>query len=257
METMNLNLSNQKSSEIRKMFSRVARRYDLANDLLSMGIHRLWRKNLVDNSEVQIGEKVLDCATGTGDLAIEFKKAVGNSGQVIGIDFCKEMLDFAPQKAFDKGLDVHFRLADVKDLPFEDGTFDHVSIAFGIRNVDDPHAAMCEMIRVLKPGGRIHILEFGQPKVPVFSNVYRFFSEKVIPQLGGIATGQKEAYNYLQTSSAQFPCGENFITWMNKVELLRLPIFRPLSGGICYLYSARKAETIVNKAESNAPKADT
>ena len=197
--------SSPQPEKIRTMFSRVAANYDKANSVLSMGIHHLWRKKLVKLSAAAEGMKVLDCATGTGDLAIEFKKVVGNSGSVIGTDFCAEMLIPAPAKAQARGLEIQFAQADVLALPYPDSSFDVVSISFGIRNVADPIKALQEMSRVTKPGGSVMILEFGQADLPVFAPVFNFYSEKVLPILGGWVTGQKEAYQYLQSSSSAFP----------------------------------------------------
>ncbi len=225
---------------IRDMFSRVASRYDQANQVLSFGIHHLWRKKLVKLSNVKPGDNVLDCATGTGDLAIEFKRAVGDKGQVTGTDFCAEMLISAPGKAKKENLAIHFEQADVTQLPYPDASFDIVSISFGIRNVENPQKGISEMARVLKPGGRLMVLEFGQASLPVFSQLYKFYSEKVLPKLGGIVTGQKEAYEYLQKSSAAFPCRDEFLAMMKTSAPLQDMSYSPLTGGIAYIYRAVK-----------------
>lgn len=222
---------------IRSMFSKVAANYDRANSVLSVGIHHLWRKKLVELAKVQQGMSVLDCATGTGDLAIAFKKAVGPSGQVIGTDFCADMLESAPQKSRAKNLDVKFELADVTKLQYPEKFFDICSISFGIRNVSDPLLALREMARVTKKGGRVMILEFGQMQTPILKDLYNFYSEKVLPQLGGLVSGQKEAYLYLQKSSAAFPCREEFIGLMKQTELFSQMSFTPVSFGIAYIYT--------------------
>ncbi|MFM8772156.1 MAG: ubiquinone/menaquinone biosynthesis methyltransferase, partial [Candidatus Kapaibacterium sp.] len=143
------------SDAVHAMFSDIAPRYDLTNSVLSMGIHHLWRRATVKASHARVGSHVLDCATGTGDLALAFKRAVGPSGRVLGTDFNADMLSFAPAKAHDKGLEVEFEVADAMRLPYADATFDVASISFGIRNVDDPRTALTEMARVVRPGGRI------------------------------------------------------------------------------------------------------
>ncbi|MEN0059934.1 MAG: bifunctional demethylmenaquinone methyltransferase/2-methoxy-6-polyprenyl-1,4-benzoquinol methylase UbiE, partial [Bdellovibrio sp.] len=199
---------------IRAMFSKVAARYDRGNNVLSMGIHHLWRKKLVRYSGAQPGHHVLDCATGTGDLAIEFKKAVGPTGVVLGTDFCAEMLIPAPAKARELGLEIQFEQADVTQLQYADNRFDRASISFGIRNVGDPVKALQEMARVTKPGGQVLILEFGQVSLPIFGSIYNFYSQNILPKIGGWVTGQKEAYEYLQKSSAAFPCREEFVKLM-------------------------------------------
>jgi len=173
------------SEKIRSMFSRVAANYDKANSILSVGIHHLWRTKLVKLSGAQPGQKVLDCATGTGDLAIAFKKKVGASGSVIGTDFCAEMLASAPAKAQAQGLSIQFEQADVTQLQYADHSFDICSISFGIRNVNDPVKALQEMARVTQPGGVVMVLEFGQMNLPLIGSLYNFYSEKVLPQIGG------------------------------------------------------------------------
>ncbi len=220
---------------IRSMFSKVAANYDKANSILSVGIHHLWRKKLVKFSGAQLGDKVLDCATGTGDLAIEFKKSVG-TGEVVGTDFCVEMLEPAPAKAKAQNLDIHFEKADVTRLQFEDNRFDISSISFGIRNVSDPVKALQELARVVKPGGKVMVLEFGQVNIPVIGSLYNFYSEKVLPKIGGLVTGQKEAYEYLQKSSAAFPCREGFLKLMDDSGAFSAREYIPLTGGIAYIY---------------------
>ncbi len=222
---------------IRSMFSKVASEYDKANSVLSIGIHHLWRKKLVQQSKAHEGQSVLDCATGTGDLAIEFKKAVGPTGKVIGTDFCAEMLVPAPGKAKSKNLEIQFEQADVTALQYPDQQFDIVSISFGIRNVGDPIKALQEMARVTRPGGRVMILEFGQMKTPVIKDLYNYYSEKILPVLGGWVTGQKEAYDYLQKSSAAFPSREKFVALMQQTNCFAEMNYVPVSFGIAYIYT--------------------
>ncbi len=221
---------------IRSMFSKVAANYDKGNNVLSMGIHHLWRKKLVKYSGAKPGHKVLDCATGTGDLAIEFKKTVGSSGEVIGTDFCAEMLIPAPGKAQERGLEIKFEQADVTQLQYADNSFDICSISFGIRNVGDPVKALKEMARVTKPGGTVMVLEFGQVNIPVFGTLYNFYSQNILPKIGGLVTGQKEAYEYLQKSSAAFPCREEFLGLMKDSGAYSHCEYTPLTGGIAYIY---------------------
>ncbi len=223
-------------NKIHSMFSQVAKRYDIANTILSLGIHHLWRTQLVRLSQVARGSSVLDCATGTGDLAIEFKKAVGPEGQVIGTDFNAEMISSAPAKAKVKNLDIKFEIADAMDLKYPDSSFDVVSISFGIRNVGDPLKALNEMARVLKPGGRLMVLEFGEMEDSVFSNLYQIYSKKILPKIGGLVSGQPSAYEYLQNSSAAFPSRENFLNLMRSTGKLHDVNFKSFSLGICYAY---------------------
>ena len=235
-----MHTENQKHSPnpeiIRSMFSKVAANYDKGNNVLSMGVHHLWRKKLVKYSGAKLGDRVLDCATGTGDLAIEFKQTVGSAGQVTGTDFCAEMLIPAPGKAADKGLDIKFEQADVTQLNYADDSFDISSISFGIRNVGNPVKGLSEMARVVKPGGKVMILEFGQVNIPVFGALYNFYSQNILPKIGGLVTGQKDAYEYLQKSSAAFPCREEFLNMMNETGAFSHVEYTTLTGGIAYIY---------------------
>ena len=227
--------------KIKSMFSKVASGYDRANDILSAGIHHLWRKRLVKLSGAKSGDSVLDCATGTGDLAIEFKKAVGQNGQVIGTDFCKEMLDFAPVKSLKQNLTITFDVADVTALDYPSDSFDITSISFGIRNVADPIKGLSELIRVTKPGGKVCILEFGQIENPLLNKAYQFYSTKILPKIGGTITGQTEAYEYLQNSSAQFPCRGDFVKLMKQAGPFSSVVCDPVSFGIAYIYIGTKS----------------
>lgn len=224
------------SEKVRSMFSEIAGRYDLANNILSGGVHHLWRTKLVDWSGAKPGDKILDCATGTGDLAIQFKSVVGPTGQVRGTDFCEEMMVPAPGKASARGLEIQFSQADVTALPFEDAAFDISSISFGIRNVADPRKGIAELARVVRPGGQVMILEFGQPELPVIAPAYKLYSEKVLPVLGGWITGRKSAYEYLQNSSAQFPCREEFVALMRSTDRFSSIEYVPVTFGVAYIY---------------------
>ena len=224
---------------IRSMFAAVAPGYDRANDVLSVRAHRRWRRALVRWSGASRGHAILDCATGTGALALDFKRVVGASGRVIGTDFCTEMLLPAPPKAERARLDVDFSVADVTALPFDDDGFDYTSIAFGIRNVGDPARALAEMARVTRAGGWVLVLEFGQMRTPLLRGLYRCYSRHVLPRIGGLITGEPEAYRYLETSSAAFPCGESFARMLREAPGIEHVDHRALMGGIAYLYRGR------------------
>jgi demethylmenaquinone methyltransferase/2-methoxy-6-polyprenyl-1,4-benzoquinol methylase len=236
----NLQSTGKDPQKIKSMFAKVAANYDRANNILSMGVHHLWRKKLVKLSGAGNGDDVLDCATGTGDLALEFKKVVGSDGKVIGTDFCAEMLETAPEKAKKQNLKIDFSVADVMALPFANNEFDISSISFGIRNVADPVKALSELARVVRPGGRVMILEFGQVEIPVFSKIYNYYSENILPKIGGAVTGQKEAYEYLQKSSAAFPCREDFLAMMKSTAQFEKCDCISLTGGIAYIYRGIK-----------------
>jgi demethylmenaquinone methyltransferase/2-methoxy-6-polyprenyl-1,4-benzoquinol methylase len=224
------------SAEVRTLFASVARSYDRANQVLSLGLHHGWRRAAVRESGAAPGDRVLDCATGTGDLAIEFKRAVGETGEVIGTDFCEEMLALAPAKAARAGQRVRFETADMLALPYPDHSFDVVSVAFGIRNVEDPARGLREMRRVARPGGRVVVLEFGQPGVPLFGPFFRWYSHVVLPRVGGWISGQRAAYEYLDRTASRFPAGEAFAAMMRDAGGFRAVRTHPLAGGVAYVY---------------------
>lgn len=226
------------SVQIRDMFDQVAPRYDRANQVLSLGIHHRWRKRLVSAACASTGMRVLDCATGTGDLAFAFKRAVGESGHVSGLDFSPQMIALAKTKPEKQTHPVDFLLGDVLALPFPDSSFDISSIAFGIRNVDDPVAGVKELARVVRPGGRVAVLEFGQPDGAMFSRLYRWYSNRVIPTIGGWITGEPISYRYLTESSAAFPAGDRFVELMQKTGAFSSIAVTPLTFKIAYIYIA-------------------
>ncbi len=218
------------------MFASIAKRYDHGNQVLSWGLHHRWRRGAVRLSGARKGSRVLDCATGTGDLALEFHRAVGADGGVIGIDFCAEMLEVARAKAARAGLATRFEEADALRLPYADATFDVSAIAFGIRNVDDPALGLAEMARVVRPGGSVVVLEFGQPGGALFGPVYRFYSAHLIPRIGGWVTGERHAYEYFHRTSSQFPCGPGFADLMEHTGRFSEIRVRRFTAGITYLY---------------------
>ncbi len=223
------------SEKVRSMFADIAGDYDRVNTVLSFGVHHAWRKKAILASGASIGDHVLDCATGTGDLAIAFKKKVGSQGYVLGTDFCAPMIEPAPAKAEKIGLQIDFEVADAMNLPYDDNRFDISSIAFGIRNVDDPVVALKEMARVVKPGGRVVVLEFGQPK-GLLKFPYQMYSQHIMPAIGGMLTGNREAYTYLPQTSATFPAGTKFIKLMDQANVFGEKKAIKLSGGIAYIY---------------------
>lgn len=218
---------------IREMFASISGRYDRANTVLSAGIHHLWRKKTVAWSGAKRGDRVLDCATGTGDLAIAFRDA---GCEVLGTDFVPEMLEFARVKA----PQIRFETADVTALPYADASFDIASISFGIRNVNDPRKGVAELARVVKPGGRVMILEFGTPPNRLFRALYDFYRVRILPRIGGAITGKRDAYEYLETSTAKFPYGDAFAQLMRESGDFAEVQFRTLSFGIAYLYRGVK-----------------
>lgn len=228
------------STQVQKMFNQIAGKYDKANTILSFGIHHAWKKKFVKRINPQPGEKILDCATGTGDIAFLIEKTSQKKANVVGIDFSEKMLAVAKQRAAQLKSNVEFMGADIESLPFDDNTFDKVSISFGIRNVRNLTKSINEILRVLKPGGKLFILEFGQPQNETFAKVYNFYSNFILPQIGGMITGEKDAYIYLNKTSLSFPSGNHFIDLMQKNTIFRSCKLESLSLGISYIYTLQK-----------------
>jgi demethylmenaquinone methyltransferase / 2-methoxy-6-polyprenyl-1,4-benzoquinol methylase len=223
------------SEQVHQMFSTIAAKYDVTNDALSFGIHRLWRRRAVKVSGAKPGDTILDCATGTGDLALAFKRVVGEKGSVLGTDFNADMLKTAPQKAERQHLAVEFEVADAMHLSYANDRFDVASISFGIRNVDDPRVALKELARVVKTGGRVVILEFGQPQ-GAFGTFYRTYAKHVMPRIGGFMSGNRAAYEYLPQTAAAFPCGAAFTDMMDQTESFSKTQNIPLLNGLAHIY---------------------
>lgn len=223
------------SQQVHQMFTEIAPRYDAANDLMSLGVHRWWRRVAVRRSGVKAGDAVLDCATGTGDLALAFKRVVGPTGSVLGTDFNADMLSHAPAKAKAAGLEVAFEVADAMALTYAEHRFDVASISFGIRNVDAPQVCLEQLARVVKPGGRVVVLEFGQPQ-GVFGLFFRQYARFVMPLLGQLLTGNRAAYEYLPRTAAAFPSGEQFVSLMNATGRFAQATAHPLLAGLAYVY---------------------
>ncbi len=186
------------------MFSEIAPRYDLLNRLLSFGADLRWRRRAVELALEKAPRRILDLATGTGDLALLLKARAGEA-EVVGADFAPPMLEIARRKARDLGLPVTFLEADALALPFPEGAFDAVTVAFGFRNFADYRKALAELFRVLSPGGRLVILEFPPPPGGAFGLVYRVYFQRVLPFLGGLISGNFGAYRYLPESVEAFP----------------------------------------------------
>jgi demethylmenaquinone methyltransferase/2-methoxy-6-polyprenyl-1,4-benzoquinol methylase len=223
---------------IQRMFAEVAPGYDRTNRALSLGIDTWWRRRAVRLTGVKQGERGLDVCSGTGDLCFALHRA---GATVVGADFCAPMLVRAAAKAGAGPTPPRFLAGDALALPFADDTFDFATVAFGIRNVSDPAAGLREMARVVRPGGRVVVLEFTKPRVPLLGGAYRFYFRRVLPRLGRWISGAKnDAYRYLHDSVMAFPERDDFLALMRAAGL-RAPRMQLLTGGIAALYRGEVA----------------
>ncbi|MBW8186554.1 bifunctional demethylmenaquinone methyltransferase/2-methoxy-6-polyprenyl-1,4-benzoquinol methylase UbiE [Shewanella nanhaiensis] len=199
--------SDQKADMVAGVFHSVAAKYDIMNDVMSFGIHRMWKRFTIESAGARPGMKVLDLAGGTGDLTAKFSHLVGDKGQVTLADINDSMLKVGREKLRDKGIvgNVNYVQANAEALPFPDNHFDIITIAFGLRNVTDKDAAIRSMLRVLKPGGKLLVLEFSKPKHDVMRKVYDLYSFKVMPKMGALITQDAESYEYLAESIRMHP----------------------------------------------------
>jgi demethylmenaquinone methyltransferase/2-methoxy-6-polyprenyl-1,4-benzoquinol methylase len=222
------------------MFDRIARRYDLLNRVLSLGLDRRWRRKAAAALELGAGARVLDLACGTGDLALAILGRHPDAA-MSGLDPSRAMLDIAADKAARRGVPLALEVGIAEELPFEDAAFDGVSIAFGLRNVPDRARALAEMARVTRPGGRVVVLELGEPRGRLLGPIARFHIPRVVPRLGALLSGARE-YRYLEKSIAAFPPPEEVTAMMRRAGLdPAAPV--PLAFGACHLFAARRRPT--------------
>lgn len=224
----------EKAQRVRGVFDSVATRYDLMNDLMSMGLHRAWKAYAVMVANVSEGSRVLDIAGGTGDLALAFAKKVGASGQVVHTDINEAMLRTGRDRLLDAGVALPTMVCDAEKLPFPDGHFDVVTVAFGLRNMTHKDQALKEMNRVLKPRGKLLVLEFSTVAKPL-RKVYDWYSFKVLPQLGKLVAGDADSYRYLAESIRMHPDQDDLKTLMKEGGFGHVD-YHNLTGGVVALH---------------------
>ena len=229
-----------KAKKVGEVFHSVANRYDVMNDLMSLGVHRLWKRHTMNKMRVRVGYKVLDLAGGTGDFSAVFAKQVGDDGQVILSDINASMLAVGRDRLIDKNiLNVDIVQANAESLPFEDNYFDRIIIAFGLRNVTDKNAALKEMFRVLKPGGAAYVLEFSKPTSKKFSEVYDFYSFNILPKIGKFVAKDEASYQYLAESIRMHPDQETLKSMMLDAGFDKVD-YENLTGGMVALHEGWK-----------------
>ncbi|RKR04412.1 2-octaprenyl-6-methoxy-1,4-benzoquinone methylase /demethylmenaquinone methyltransferase [Kushneria sinocarnis] len=231
----------EKAGRVSEVFDSVAARYDLMNDLMSLGIHRLWKRVTLERSGVRRGHQVLDIAGGTGDLTEQFVRRVGPKGRVVLADINASMLQVGRDRLLDRGAGARVEVvqANAETLPFPDNTFDCITIAFGLRNVTDQARALASMTRVLKPGGRLLVLEFSKPTHPVFERVYDQYSFHVLPRLGRLVANDADSYRYLAESIRMHPDQSTLKGMMEAAGLERVE-YTNMTGGVVALHRGLK-----------------
>ncbi|MEA1878095.1 MAG: bifunctional demethylmenaquinone methyltransferase/2-methoxy-6-polyprenyl-1,4-benzoquinol methylase UbiE [Bacteroidota bacterium] len=224
-----------KKQEVKQMFDNIAPTYDFLNHALSLNIDKVWRRKAIRSLKSIEPKRILDIATGTGDLAIAALKL--HPDLVIGVDISEGMIGVGQEKIIARGLQdvIKLQTADSENLPFEGGEFDAITVAFGVRNFEDPMKGLAEMCRVLKPGGRLVVLEFMMPRYFPFKQLYQFYFRRILPLLGKIISKDFSAYQYLPDSVQKFPQGESFIRMLKDAGFKKTS-FKSLSFGIAGLY---------------------
>lgn len=232
---------NEKANLVAEVFRSVAPKYDLMNDLMSFGMHRLWKRFTIAQANLHPGQYVLDVASGTGDLAKALAKVVGRQGKVIMTDINEAMLQVGRERLEDAGVlgNIECIQADAENLPFASQLFDCVTIAFGLRNVTNKISAMKSMHRVLKPGGKLLILEFSRPQSALMNKLYDFYSFNVIPRMGGVITNDRDSYQYLVESIRMHPDQETLKTMMQEAGFEDIE-YHNLCDGVVALHKGYK-----------------
>jgi demethylmenaquinone methyltransferase/2-methoxy-6-polyprenyl-1,4-benzoquinol methylase len=227
----------EKKDRVREVFDSVAGRYDLMNDIMSGGLHRIWKRLTVAKSGLRAGDVALDIAAGSGDLSVGLARQVGPTGAVFVTDINAKMLSLGRDRLIDAGHvgNIHILQSDAENLPFKSATFDCISIGFGLRNVTDKSAALASMLRALKPGGRALILEFSQPRIGPLESIYDFYSLQILPRLGKLLLDDAESYRYLAESIRRHPDQDALKDLMTQQGFERCEYFN-FAGGIVALH---------------------
>jgi demethylmenaquinone methyltransferase/2-methoxy-6-polyprenyl-1,4-benzoquinol methylase len=231
----------EKVNRVAEVFHSVADKYDVMNDLMSFGVHRLWKRVTIQQAKVKRGDSVLDLAGGTGDLAAKFTRIVGKTGNVVLSDINPSMLENGRRRLTDRGIagNIDYVEANAEDLPFPDNHFDVVTMAFGLRNVTHKDAALRSIYRVLKPGGRLLVLEFSKPVLPLLDKVYDQYSFKVLPFMGKVVANDAESYRYLAESIRMHPDQETLKGMMQEAGFEQTS-YENMTGGIVALHKGYK-----------------
>lgn len=231
----------EKEHLVANVFHSVASKYDLMNDLLSFGIHRIWKRFTIDCSGVRKGQTVLDLAGGTGDFTAKFSRIVGQSGKVVLSDINSSMLEVGKEKLRNLGIvgNVEYVQANAEELPFEENTFDCIVISFGLRNVTDKDKALRSMYKVLKPGGRLLVLEFSKPIIDPISQLYNFYSFNILPKVGEVVVNDADSYRYLAESIRMHPKQDELKVMMENAGFESVSYYN-LSAGIVALHRGYK-----------------
>lgn len=233
--------TEEKAKRVAAVFDSVADRYDLMNDLMSLGIHRLWKRFTIARADLRAGQRALDLAGGTGDLAAKIARLVGRDGEVVLADINASMLKQGRERLINEGLvgNMHYVQADAERLPFPEDYFDCITIAFGLRNVTHKQTALESMYRVIRPGGRLLILEFSKPTAPGLAPIYDLYSFKLMPLIGRVVANDEDSYRYLAESIRMHPDQQTLKAMLEDAGFERCEYFN-LSGGIVALHRGYK-----------------
>jgi demethylmenaquinone methyltransferase/2-methoxy-6-polyprenyl-1,4-benzoquinol methylase len=231
--------TDQKRDYVLRQFDRIAFRYDLSNDLISFGMHRLWKERAIEALQVKAGGTYLDVCCGTGDLAYRLASKVGPTGKIVGLDFSPKMLETARMRQ-PGTTTIKWLEGDAQNLPFDDGTFDGAIISFGLRNLTDLQKGLAEMARVVKPGGRVVNLDLGHPTAPIFTPLYFMFFQHVVPLIGQVIQNDRAAYTYLPASLQTYPKPDGITTLFKGVKLKDV-VHEPLAFGSVALHKGTVA----------------